>query len=189
MELVNSNEITVKIKCELNELYKILKKKEYKIVDKFFLDDIYFISKDIDITNISTREILSKAILVRKITREDRIVNVIVLKKKEFNEEGDIISQAKVECDVLEIEDAKKLLIAMNYIDIMNIKESNLTFKKDDIEFSVKNIINGDNLIEMDFNSWDELKNKLNKLEIPIYTDNYFIKKAEIELDKILKRN
>ena len=27
-----------------------------------------------------------------------------------------------------------------------------------------------------------------NEIEIPIYTDNYFVKKAEIELDKILNR-
>ena len=34
-----SNEITVKIKCELNELYDTLQQKGFDIVDKFSLDD------------------------------------------------------------------------------------------------------------------------------------------------------
>ena len=35
MSLKESNEITVKIKCELNEFYKIVKEKGFKIIDKF----------------------------------------------------------------------------------------------------------------------------------------------------------
>ena len=40
MSLKESNEITVKIKCELNEFYKIVKEKGFKIIDKLVLRQI-----------------------------------------------------------------------------------------------------------------------------------------------------
>ena len=36
-----------------------------------------------------------------------------------------------------------------------------------------------------ELNTIDKLIKKINEINIPIYTDNYFVKKAEIELDKI----
>ena len=39
-----------------------------------------------------------------------------------------------------------------------------------------------------EFDSIEKLINRVNQLDIPIYTDNYFVKKAEIELNKVLKR-
>ena len=59
---------------------------------------------------------------------------------------------------------------------------------------AIKDINNGDKLIEIeteennDFDTIEKLIKKVNELEIPIYTDNYFVKKAEIELDKVLNR-
>ena len=59
---------------------------------------------------------------------------------------------------------------------------------------AIKDINNGDKLIEVeteennDFDTVEKLIKKVNELEIPIYTDNYFVKKAEIELDKVLDR-
>ena len=56
----------------------------------------------------------------------------------------------------------------------------------------VKNINNGDKLIEIEeteeINTIEKLIQKVNEIGIPIYTDNYFVKKAEIELDKILNK-
>lgn len=33
-----------------------------------------------------------------------------------------------------------------------------------------------------------QTEKKVSEIEIPIYTDNYFVKKAEVELDKIMKK-
>ena len=55
-----------------------------------------------------------------------------------------------------------------------------------------KNINNGDKLIEIEeteeINTIEKLIQKVNEIGIPIYTDNYFVKKAEIELYKILNK-
>lgn len=37
-----SNEITVKIKCEIDEFYRIVEEKGFKIDHKFSMDDTHF---------------------------------------------------------------------------------------------------------------------------------------------------
>ena len=63
MGLKENNEITVKIECNLDELYNILEKKDFKIVDKFSMDDAYFVPNEIDLDKTNSREILMQAVL------------------------------------------------------------------------------------------------------------------------------
>ena len=197
MGLKENNEITVKIKCNLDELYNILEKKDFKKVDKFSMDDAYFVPNEIDLDKINSRQILMQAILVRDITGKisNRRTKKMTFKIKNFDEYGNILSQSAVNCDILNTDDAKRLLNAIGYQEIMNIKENDIVYEKDGLQLAIKDIENGDNLIEVettesaDLNTIEKLIKKINEIEIPIYTDNYFVKKAEIELDKILRRN
>lgn len=196
MGIKESNEITVKIKVKLDKFYKLVEEKGFKVVNKFSMDDTYFIPKTLKLETMSTREILSKAVLIRDIKSgiSDRITKKITSKIKNFDECGNILSQESINCDILNIEDAKKLLRAIGYKEIMNIKEDDVVYEKDGFELAIKDINNGDKLIEIeteennDFDTIEKLIKKVNELEIPIYTDNYFVKKAEIELDKVLNR-
>jgi len=126
MSLKESNEITVKIKMELNSFYKLLESKGYIINNKFSMNDTYFIPTNLEINRMTSREILSKAILVRDIINEtkNRRDQKITFKKKQIDNEGNILSQESINCDVLEVEDAKKLLREIGYKEIMNIKEN-----------------------------------------------------------------
>jgi predicted adenylyl cyclase CyaB len=194
MSLKENNEITLKIKCELNEFYEIMKKKGFKVIDKFRLDDTYFIPKDLKLNKTNIRYILSKAVLVRDIT--DKMTKerpkLITFKIKKFDENGKILNQESINCNISDIEEAKKLLKAIGYKEIMNIIEDDVVYEKEGFEIAVKDIKNGDKLIEIETSDNDELDTieklikKVNKLEIPIYTDNYFVKKAEVELEKII---
>jgi len=190
-----NNEITVKVKCELNELYKILEEKGFKINDKFSLNDSYLVPEKLKIEEMSTREILSHAVIIRNIIREQKVINKITFKKKEFDSEGNILNQTATSCEIKDIEEAKKLFNALGYKEIMNIEENDLVYGKDGFDLAIKDIQNGEKLIEIEIveeneelNTIEKLKEKVCSIEIPIYTDNYFIKKAEIELDKILGR-
>lgn len=191
MSINTENEITVKIKGNLENLYKILEEKGLKIINKFSVDDTYFVPETLNLEQMKTREILSKAILVRKFIGK-RTTQKITFKIKKFAENGNILSQEVVNCDVLEIEDAKQLLKAIGYREIMNIKEEDKEYDKNGFKLLVKEVENSNNLIEAETNSSydtiEKLVQKLNELEIPIYKDNYFVKKAEIQLDKLLKR-
>ena len=102
-----SNEITVKLKCSIEEMYKILDDKGFEIVDKFSLDDIYFASKDIDINKMLPREILKHCILIREITQympELRIIKM-TYKNKNIAPNGDIINQENVNCSIINVDE------------------------------------------------------------------------------------
>lgn len=196
MSLKENNEITIKIKGSLNEFYKIIEEKDFKIAHKFSMNDAYFIPETLNLNKMSTREILSKAILVREIKGKTsgKILKKITFKIKNFDDNGNILSQEAVNCDIIDIEDAKNLLKAIGYREVMCIKEDDIVYEKDGLQLAIKDIKNGDKLIEIetedndDLNTIDKLIQRINKLDIPIYTDNYFVKKAEIELDKVLGR-
>ena len=94
MSLKESNEITVKIKGNLAEFYKIVEEKGFRIIDQFSMDDTYFVPISLDIKNLTTREILSKAILVRNIydKTSEEVKKKITFKIKDFDKEGNILS-------------------------------------------------------------------------------------------------
>ena len=148
----------------------------------------------VELDKLSTRNILSKAVLVRDIIRKtsNKRTKLITYKIKNIDENGNILNQESINCKILDIEDAKKLLKAIGYEEIMNIKEEDIVYEKDGFELAIKNINNGDKLIEIEeteeINTIEKLIQKVNEIGIPIYTDNYFVKKAEIELDKILNK-
>ena len=196
MSLKESNEITVKIKGKLEDFYKIIEEKGFYIDHEFSMNDAYFIPENLKLDKMSTREILAKAVLVREINGKTsgKITKQIAFKIKKFDEDGNILDQKAVSCDVLDIEDAKNLLTAIGYQELMCIKEEDVVYEKDGFQLAIKDIRSGDKLIEVETNENDEfdsiekLINRVNQLDIPIYTDNYFVKKAEIELNKVLKR-
>lgn len=198
MSIKEDNEITVKIKCELNEFYNVLEKNGFRPVKEFSMDDAYFVPEILNLEEMNTRDILSKAVLVRDIRYKnpDIIKKMITFKIKKFDDFGNILNQESINCDVNKIEDAKKLLSAIGYKEIMRIEEDDIVYEKDNFQLAVKNVKNGEKLAEIEIDTKynkeldtiQRLIKKVNELELPIYTDNYFVKKAELELDKILKR-
>lgn len=196
-----SNEITVRLKCSINEMYNILENKGFKVIDKYFLDDTYYIPKELDITKLSPREVLNHYILIRNIKQYEpndfaNSYDIIKMtyKKKDIASNGDIISQEKTDCEINNLEQGKSFIKAINYKEIMNIKEGSLVYGKNGLEIAVKDIENGDNLIEVEtvenneqLNTVDKLKQMIRELELPIDESDFFVKKAEKELKKILE--
>ncbi len=194
MSSKQSNEITLKIKCQLNEFYRIVEEKGFKIVDKFSLDDTYFIPANVNLDKTNVRNILSKAVLVREIIEKmtKGREKFITFKIKNFDKEGNILNQKSINCKILNTEEAKEILTAIGYKEIMNIKENDIVYEKDGLQMAIKEIKNGDNLVEIEteergeLDTVEKLIQQVNKIGIPVYTDNYFVKKAEIELEKLL---
>lgn len=190
-----SNEITVKLKCTIQEIDNIFADKGFKIIEKFILDDTYYIPKSLELKHMNHREILSKAILLREVTELMPVKKNIKLtfKNKEIDENGDILNQTKVDCEIVNAETGKEFIEAIGYKKLMNILEFDTVYEKEGFKIAVKDIKDGDKLIEVETlennskcDTIDKIKQKINGLNIPIDTNDYFIKKAEIELKKIL---
>ena len=194
MSIKEENEITVKVICSKNELLKSLVDKGFKEGRTFSLDDYYFIPNNLDIENMTTRDIVSKSVIIRYIVNERKIRQVITFKIKDINDNDDIINQQAINCDIYNIEEAKKLFETIGYYEIMNIKENDIVYSKNGLELALKFINNGEILIEIETKpntEWDtieKIKNIISTLELPIEKDKYFVKKAENELNRILGR-
>lgn len=194
MVVKDNNEITVKVISSKEKLIAVLKQKGFTSGRTFTLDDYYFIPNELDVQNLTTREIISKCIIIRNIFDDNVYKKKITYKIKKIDNNGDILSQKAINCDIYDIEQAKMLLEAIGYHQIMNIKEDNIIYFKGNLELAIKDIKNGDILIEIetepnsDFDTIDKLKKVIINLEIPIENNEFFIKKAEIELNKILSR-
>ncbi len=195
-----SNEITVRIKCSLDEMYNILKNKGFNIVDKYNLEDIYYIKKDCNVKKQLISKLLERYILIRKITqfvpsefKDSYNINLLVLKNKDIALDGTIKNQQKKECEIQSIEQGKEFIEALRYKQLIVIREKTLVYGKGELKLAIKDIENGENLIEIEtvenfpeLDSIEKIKQKINGLQIPIDTNDYFVKKAEIELKKIL---
>ena len=146
------------------------------------------------------REVLKSYILIRKIKqyKNNDFINYnniikITYKRKDIAENGDIINQEKFDCEIKNIELGKKLLKAIGYKEIMTIKEKDVVYGKNGFDIAIKNILDGDNLIEIEIvednkelDTVNKLKQKICELKIPIDESDFFVKKAEIKLNKIL---
>ena len=192
MSVKEENEITIKITCSNEHLIKYLTDKGFSEGRKFTLDDYYLIPKDLKIDTLTAREILSKAVIIRYIVDDGKTIQKITFKKKNINSDGEIISQKAINCEVLDYKAGINLFNELGYYQIMNIKESDIIYYKDKLELAIKFIKNSNTLIEIEtndnFNTVEKLKKLVTELEIPIEEGNYFVKKAEDELNKTLKR-
>lgn len=190
MPIKQENEITIRILCSKEELIKHLEEKGLKKGRRFRLDDHYLIPKILKLEELTAREILSKAVIIRNIDNDGKIVNKITFKKKNINEKGEIVSQAATSCEVMDYTEGIRLFEELGYYEIMNIIEDDIIYYNDKIELAIKDVYNGDLLIETETNNnittIEELKEIIESLEIPFEKDNYFVKKAEERLGKVL---
>ena len=190
MPIKQENEITIRILCSKEELIKHLEEKGLKKGRRFRLDDHYLIPKTLKKEELTVREILSKAVIIRNIDNDGKIVNKIIFKKKNINEKGEIVSQTATSCEVIDYTEGIRLFEELGYHEIMNIIEDDIIYYNDKIELAIKDIYNGDLLIETETNNnittIEELKEIIESLEISYEKENYFVKKAEERLGKVI---
>lgn len=189
---MEENEITVKANCSLEKLQNFLLNNGFKELEKYYFTDIFLIPGEINIYEENTRNILKKAILLREANgiTTNRNSKKMVFKKKEINEIGEIVSQTAIKCSIDSVEEAKKIFYAVGFKELMKINELHISFIKDNFKIIVKkNIDNNYVLIEaetnMHYKTIKELQNKIKEIKDYIDLNDFFVKKAEIELQRI----
>lgn len=185
------NEITVLVNCDYETLDKELKDNGFEIKEKYNVSDIYMIDSNINIDNYPNLEVLSKCILVREIYG---IKKILLYKYKKYADNGDIIEQGKVECPVADISKAILFMESINYKELFKIFDECIVYANRDTEIIVEMVNNEYIFIEMEqtgdyidkkYETIDEMKKQLDKFNLDYNKSNYFVKKAEIMLEKI----
>ena len=187
-------EITVLVNSDYETLKRQLEKKNFKIVDEYQVNDIYMIDKNIDLNKLNNLEILKKCVLVRDIVD---IKKVLLYKYKKYADNGDIIEQGKVECPITDVDKAVSFMETINYRTLFKIYDKCIVYTNGETELVVQLVNDEYIFIEMEaecsnidkvYKDIDELKEDINRYNLPIDKSNYFVKKAEIELEKVLKK-
>jgi len=190
----DNNEITLKIIGKMEDFKKNLIEKGYEIRGNFILYDVYMIPQDLDIQRMTIRDIISKSIIIRKVDDlyNSEIRNDVVYKIKEYDEKGDIISQNSIKLRIIDQNDGVNFFESIGYKKLMIITEEDFVYSNGEISIATKNIKDGDNLIEVEarfntkYSTLDELKKYLENEKLPLDYSDCFVKKAEIELSKVL---
>lgn len=187
--IIYENEITVEVNTDIETLNKILKENKFIIKEKYDLIDIYMVKdENVNDTNL---EILKKCILIRNIITEKENIKRITYKYKEYNDKEEIIKQGKINCGIDSIENAISLFKAIGYKELIKINDHLIVYANENTEFVVQLVNDKHIYIEMEeecqhidriYNNIEEMINDFNKYNIPIKDNNYFVKKAEIEL-------
>lgn len=187
-------EITVLVNSDYETLKRQLEKKNFKIIDEYQVNDIYMIDKNIDLNKLNNLEILKKCVLVRDIVD---IKKVLLYKYKKYADNGDIIEQGKVECPITDVDKAVSFMETINYRTLFKIYDKCIVYTNDETELVVQLVNDEYIFIEMEaecsnidkvYKDVNEMKDEINKYNLPINNSNYFVKKAEIELEKVLKK-
>ena len=185
----NENEITVEVDTSLDELIKILKSKGFKKREEFDYNDIYLINKnDREDDYLS---MLNKCIIIRNIIEKKKDTKFLVYKHKEYNDNKEIIKQEQVKVEIDNIDNSKLLFEQLGFEELIRINDHMYVFATDKDEFVVQNVNNKHIYIEIEdecryanrfYNSIDEMKSVIIDNSIPFKNNDFFVKKAEIEL-------
>ena len=191
----NENEITVEVDTSLDELIKILKSKGFKLKEEFDYNDIYLINKNDRENNYLS--MLNKCIIVRNIIEKKKDTKFLVYKHKEYNDNKEIIKQEQVKVEIDNIDNSKLLFEQLGFEELIRINDHMLVFATDKDEFVVQNVNNKHIYIEIEdecryanrfYNSIDEMKSVIVDNSIPFKNNDFFVKKAEIELNETSER-
>ena len=187
------NEITVQVTCNYEELHSLLIKQGFKIIEKYTIIDEYLISKDYDLKNKNSLDILKECVIVRYI---ENTLKELLYKYKEYSNNGDIIKQAKVSCKVNDIKEASNFMKTIGYKELIHIQNNSVVYTNDKIEFAVQLVNDKYIFIELEersehvktvFSNVEDMKKVIDSLNIPMIKNNYFAKKAVIVLEESKK--
>ena len=189
------NEITVQVTCNYEELHSLLIKQGFKIIEKYTVIDEYLISKDYDLKNKNSLDILKECVIVRYI---ENTLKELLYKYKEYSNNGDILKQAKVSCKVNDIKEASNFMKTIGYKELIHIQNNSVVYTNDKIELAVQLVNDKYIFIELEdkseylnktYSSIEEMKEEINLYNLPIVKDKYFAKKAAIILEDKLKES
>ncbi len=189
------NEITVKVNTTYDKLHDILLKNNFIIKEEYTVKDTYMINKEINITELNDLEVLKKCILVRDVVD---IEKSLVYKNKEYDSEDNIIKQSKIKCPILDIDKGIKFMEEINYIKLFNIIDKCIVYVNNDNELVVELVNDKYIFIELESNPeyinkkytcYLDMINELNSYNLPIDKTNYFVKKAVLVLNDIVRSN
>ena len=157
-------EITTKVLMTNAELYSLLEKHGFDLVEEYTLNDTYYSSlggKE-KVKEIDYQTLIRSSMVVRKVTESEGIYEeCLIYKNKKFDECGNVIGESKVRLKVESCEKLNLLLTSAGFESWCKVVNNSKCYKKGEAEILVQEVENLGTFIEIEeFKSMENLSNE-----------------------------
>lgn len=121
--MIKDLEICVKSLVSFEEMKKNMIDLGFHIQEDFVLNDIYMVPKGVDISLKNEHQLFSNYILIRETVGKQKL---LVIKRKEIDEQGKIINQESIKCPITDISKAFVFMEALGYQRLFEIQDHNI---------------------------------------------------------------
>lgn len=173
-------EITIRVKEPLDKAIIKLEKLGFKNIRESNVDDVYMTQLKDKLNKENIQYILSNSVLLRYLNVNGKEFKKISYKNKIY-ENGNVISEKKVNVECNSLESAKQLFECLNFEELVEVKYNVLVMEKNGIELAFQY---GDDIgVLIEYENKNDFSNKTNE-EIRLEKENMYnyIKKSGIEI-------
>lgn len=173
-------EITVRVKEPLDKAINKLEKLGFKNIRESNVDDVYMTQLKDKLNKENIQYILSNSVLLRYLNVNGKEFKKISYKNKVYDN-GNIISEKKINVECNSLESAKQLFECLNFEELVEVKYNVLVMEKNGIELAFQY---GDDIgVLIEYENKNDFSNKTNE-EIRLEKENMYnyIKKSGIEI-------
>ena len=115
-------EITVRLNEKIEEAISKLKKNGFKKIRESDIDDTYLSNLNIKMKKENIQEFLKHSVLLRKLKLNGKEIKKITYKNKELDNNGDVISEQKVNLNCDELIKDENLFNFLGFYNIIEVK-------------------------------------------------------------------
>lgn len=173
-------EITVRVKEPLDKAIIKLEKLGFKNIRESNVDDVYMTQLKDKLNKENIQYILSNSVLLRYLNVNGKEFKKISYKNKVYDN-GNVISEKKVNVECNSLESAKQLFECLNFEELVEVKYNVLVMEKNGIELAFQ--YGNDIGVLIEYENKNDFSNKTNE-EIRLEKENMYnyIKKSGIEI-------
>lgn len=137
---MKETEITVEVFNTPEEITDILTQQGFRVVRKVDMIDYYYSKEPIEqLKNFEYRDLMKSSILIRQL-KSNNTKNLIIFKDKNLDNNGNVISEEKVNCSIDDIDNAIKIFNLAGLNCWCNLIQHMSIFQKGNIEFAVQDV-------------------------------------------------
>lgn len=183
-------EITVRLNEKIEDAIAKLENKGFKKIRESDIYDIYLTNLNVEIKKENIQELLRHSVLLRNLQSNGKRINKITYKDKKLDNNGDVISEHKINLDCNDLIKAEKLFECLGFYRLIEVKYHVIVYGKEEKEFAFQivnnlgTLIEYENINDFDKKSISEINNAkyemikdIKECNIAI-TDEYDVKKA-----------
>ena len=141
-------EVTVRLTESIKDVIAKIEKQGFEKIREGFIHDIYLSNYDAEMKRENIQEFLKHSVLLRTLIDDGKEIKKITYKNKEFDKNGDVVSEQKINLDYSDLDKAEKLFNCLGFYNLIEVKYNVIVYARNGMEFAIQVVDNLGELIE-----------------------------------------